>query len=334
MEIHLENNSNSWKTDSFAQSWGWGDILIAEGKRVERLSVVENGQVIMNAQVVYSPLPFGWQYAFCPKGPAVGVNLESRIVNHDTYGALADYLKKQGCLLFRFEPDRQFSIQDSRFKIQQSIDINPRTTTTLDLTKTEDELLAAMHQKTRYNIRLAEKKNVKIVSEKNYETFIALMKKTGERDGFRLHEEKHYRAIFDSNFSLQLTAQVDGKDVATAVFVGSGNTFTYLYGASDHEYRALMAPYLLQWEGMKLGKKMGYTKYDFFGIAPPRESRNVNRESRELYEYDPKHQYAGVTRFKLGFGGSVVEAPGTFDLILQPGKYKVYQLLRKLRRLV
>jgi lipid II:glycine glycyltransferase (peptidoglycan interpeptide bridge formation enzyme) len=191
-----------------------------------------------------------------------------------------------------------------------------------------------MHQKTRYNIRLAEKKNVKIVSEKNYETFIALMKKTGERDGFRLHEEKHYRAIFDSNFSLQLTAQVDGKDVATAVFVGSGNTFTYLYGASDHEYRALMAPYLLQWEGMKLGKKMGYTKYDFFGIAPPRESRNVNRESRELYEYDPKHQYAGVTRFKLGFGGSVVEAPGTFDLILQPGKYKVYQLLRKLRRLV
>jgi hypothetical protein len=52
MEIHLENNSNSWKTDSFAQSWGWGDILIAEGKRVERLSVVENGQVIMTAHVI------------------------------------------------------------------------------------------------------------------------------------------------------------------------------------------------------------------------------------------------------------------------------------------
>jgi lipid II:glycine glycyltransferase (peptidoglycan interpeptide bridge formation enzyme) len=110
--------------------------------------------------------------------------------------------------------------------------------------------------------------------------------------------------------------------------------YTYLYGASDHEFRDYMSPLLLQWTAVARAKAAGATQYDFFGIAPPRESRNVNRESRELYEYDPKHQYAGVTRFKLGFGGSVVEAPGTFDLILQPGKYKVYQLLRKLRRLV
>jgi lipid II:glycine glycyltransferase (peptidoglycan interpeptide bridge formation enzyme) len=86
--------------------------------------------------------------------------------------------------------------------------------------------------------------------------------------------------------------------------------------------------YLLQWEGIRLGKKLGYTHYDFFGIAP------ACKGERGEYVYDEKHQYAGVTRFKLGFGGEVVEHPGTFDLILQPMKYKVYQLFRTLRRLV
>ncbi len=336
MEIVLENDAKNWKTNSFPQAWEWGDILITEGKLVERLRVVEGGVTLAQLQVVYSSLPFGWQYAFCPKGPVFPEGTRNKQQGTKVLEVLGAYLKKKNCLFFRIEPQERSELQATRYKLQTSIDINPRTTIILELGKTEEKLLAAMHQKTRYNIRLAEKKNIQISSEKNYETFIALMKKTGERDGFRLHEEKHYRAIFDSKLSLQLTAVYEEKDIATAVFVGSGNTFTYLYGASDHEYRSLMAPYLLQWEGVKLGKKLGYEKYDFFGIAPSsKEQGTRNKEQSDNdYAYDPKHQYGGVTRFKLGFGGSVLELPGTFDLILQPTKYRIYQLLRKLRRLI
>ena len=69
-------------------------------------------------------------------------------------------------------------------------------------------------------------------------------------------------------YSLQTTVYCNGEAIATGVFVGFGNTFTYLYGASDYEHRSLMAPYLVQWEGMKMGKKLGYSLYDWFGIAP------------------------------------------------------------------
>ncbi len=336
MEIVLEKDLKNWKTNSFPQTWEWGDILIAEGKLVERLRIVEGSVTLAQLQLVYSNLPFGWQYAFCPKGPVFPEGTKNKEQGAKVFEVLGSYLKKKNCLFLRIEPESVEQYLVSNIQFQKSININPRTTVILDLAKTEQELLAAMHQKTRYNIRLAEKKNIQISSEKKYETFITLMKKTGERDGFRLHEAKHYRAIFDSTFSLQLTAELDGKDIATAVFVGAGNTFTYLYGASDHQYRALMAPYLLQWEGIKLGKKLGYTQYDFFGIAPSAKEQGAGNEEQpgSDYAYDPKHQYGGVTRFKLGFGGEVVEAPGTFDLILQPTKYRIYQLLRKIRRLV
>ena len=88
-----------------------------------------------------------------------------------------------------------------------------------------------------------------------------------------------------------------------------------------------MAPYLLQWEAVKLAKNLEYKYYDFFGVAP-----KINGQAEE-YEYLPKHQYAGVTRFKLGFGGMPYSAAGTRDIIINNKKYKLYKLLRRLRRL-
>ena len=87
-----------------------------------------------------------------------------------------------------------------------------------------------------------------------------------------------------------------------------------------------MAPHLLQWEAIKLAKKEGCKYYDLFGIAP-----RINNEG-EKHEYDKRHMYAGVTRFKLGFGGMPVEYPGTFDIKIR--RYFLYNLLRKFRRLV
>jgi lipid II:glycine glycyltransferase (peptidoglycan interpeptide bridge formation enzyme) len=196
----------------------------------------------------------------------------------------------------------------------------------LDLQKSEEEILGGMHSKTRYNINLSLKKNLELKNEKNLPVFWDLSKKTSARDDFRLHDTAHYQAILNSDFSTQLSVYSHGKAIATMVLVGYGDTFTYLFGASDHEYRALMAPYFLQWQAMTLGKRLGYKFYDFFGVAP-------NVSMNEHYEYDSKHQYGGVSRFKSGFGAKYVEAPGTFDLVINKFGYNFYQKFRKFRQM-
>lgn len=338
MEIKNINNQKQWdqwlvdnaSAGNFTQSWAWGDVLIAEGKKVERLAVVEGGAVLAQVQVVYNQVFFGWQYVFCSQGPIISSqfavhSLPAGHAGSQVYECILKYLENKNCIFFRVEPETM--VPSSKFAVQKTIDINPSATLILDLNKSLEDLLAGMHSKTRYNIHLAEKKNLEIKQEKNLEVFWGLMNKTGSRDKFGLHRKDHYAKVLLSESVYQLTAYSNSMPVACAVFVRFGNTFTYLYGASDYAYRNLMAPYLLQWEGMKMGKSFGCARYDFFGVAP-RQSLG------ESYEYDSKHQYAGVTRFKLGFGGASQQMPGTFDLVVDKNKYFIYGLLRKLRRLL
>lgn len=292
--------------------------MIAEGKKVERLKVVEGEKILAEAQVVYSNLIFGWKYAFCPNGPVIAQE------DDKVYKILADYFKQKGCIFFRIEPEK-FTARGSA---QKTIELNPPATLILDLKKSEADLLAGMHQKTRYNLNLAAKKNIRIENKKDFDIFWNLMKETGKRDQFKLHYEDHYKQILSSNLSYQLTAFCDNRPIACIICIGFGNTFTYLYGASDYAHRNLMAPYLLQWEAIKLAKGLGFVCYDFFGVAP-----QTNGQAGE-YEYSPKHQYAGVTRFKLGFGGMPYSAAGTRDIIIENKKYNFYKFLRRLRRLI
>jgi lipid II:glycine glycyltransferase (peptidoglycan interpeptide bridge formation enzyme) len=120
---------------------------------------------------------------------------------------------------------------------------------------------------------------------------------------------------------LQLTAYLDRIPVASAFFLGAGDTFTYLFAASDYTYHKLSASYILQWEAIQLAKKLGYKFYDFFGVAP-----GVIKDGE--YVYDHKHRYAGITKFKLGFGGAHQASLGTFDIILDKKKYWFYKTLR------
>jgi len=207
-------------------------------------------------------------------------------------------------------------------------DINPHATVLLDLTKSEERLLAEMHPKTRYNIHLAGKKDLKIENIKDCKILLDLMKSAGKKDGFHLHPENHYQRVLESAISTQLVVYWQNQPIATAVFIGFGDTFTYLFGAADYDTRYLKAACLLQWRGIQLGKQFGHKYYDFFGIAPG--ARNQAGD----YNYDDRHKYAGITKFKMGFGGEVVVSPGTFDLVLNKYWYKIYCALRRLRRLV
>lgn len=330
MEIQLVNNKQEWNGwlekqnsfISFTQSFEWGEILVSEGKQIARVAVIFEGETIAQALLVFSKIA-GFQYAFCPKGPVF--KTEASEQEREAMQYIASYVREQGGIFLRVET---FSLQSLvGHEHYKSIDINPRATTVLNLVYSIEELLLKMHPKTRYNIRLSEKKGIVVESKKDLRVFWDLMQKTGKRDDFKLHDKKHYEAILNSPLTFQFTAYLNDRPIAANFFVKFGRTLTYLFGASDYEHRNLMAPYRLQWEGIKFGKESGCNTFDFFGIAP-----QLGNGSN--YDFDPKHQYAGVTRFKLGFGGTVQELPGTYDLIISPLRYKVYGALRTLRRLI
>lgn len=311
-------NLNSWLQDNFTRppftlSYDWQDILSKEGRRTERLAVMSDDKVVAVATAIYYPLPLGQRYVFCPIGPI----LDSKTDTNKIFDVLKKYFKKQKCTFFRVENQTENPKKFWEGKVKKSRDINPQTTLVLNLAQTTDELLKQMHPKTRYNIRLAEKHGLTVKTEKNLDTFLNLLKKTGVRDGFRLHQTTHYQKILDSSLAHQITVYLRSTPLASGIFIGFDDTFTYLFGASDYEYRNYMAPYLMQWTAIKTGQAYNYRYYDFFGIAPEGAFKD--------------HQYAGVTRFKKGFGGQVVSGSGTFDLIIQPKKYFFYNLIRKLK---
>lgn len=329
---------NSWLKENierppFCQSFEWEEILSREDKNIERLVIMDENELVVMALVEYHKLPFGWQYAFCPKGPIIKIS-KSECQISQIMELLADHLKRKKCIFFRFEPVESVVVSKLIKKVK---DINPRATMILDLRQTPDELLGRMHQKTRYNINLAQKKDLRVTDDKNADLFMDLMKRTAKRDKFRLHEERHYHEIIFSPLTHQLTVYFESKPIATAVFAGFGDTFTYVFGASDYEHRSLMAPYLVQWEGIKMGQRYGYKFYDFFGVAPmivnSKQTKDNSKQENENYSFDSKHQYAGVTRFKQGFGGEYFETPGTFDLVITPWKFKFYRILRAIRRI-
>jgi len=221
-------------------------------------------------------------------------------------------IKADGTIVFvRFEP----SSSTWEGKGVKTIPVQPARTRILDLNQSEEELLSAMHHKTRYNIRLAEKKGVTItIDNGRINEFLVLMHETTKRDNFFAHSDHYYRALasFDPDFIQLVLAEYQGRVIAGGLFSFCAPTATYLHGASANEFRNLMAPYLLQWTAIRKAQGMGLKYYDFYGV-------------------DEK-KWPGVTRFKEGFGGEEVLYAGTFDLVLKPFWYLVYRLLRAVRR--
>jgi lipid II:glycine glycyltransferase (peptidoglycan interpeptide bridge formation enzyme) len=312
----------------FLQSWNWGEIMAREGAEVLRIGVRHLGNILAAATLVKKFLPlFGLKkfYWYVPRGP---------IGDKEALAFLFAGIKKKypAAVFLRFEPEAAIMpnvpiVADGNLSsARRTRDYNPAKTLILDLKKDETKLLDEMSQKTRYNIRLAEKKGVEIRfgSAADWPEFRRLLRLTGARDGFRLHGEKHYQSLIadsvkadsaENNDGIKLFfARYQGKNIAVGLFSFWGGRGSYLHGASDNEYRNVMAPHLLQWAAIKAARASGCTAYDFCGI-------------------DEK-KWPGVTRFKRGFGGKVLEFPGTFDFIFRPFDYRVYGLLRKIRSFI
>jgi hypothetical protein len=300
----------------FLQTALWPQVIKAEAVDL----LVKDGAKIVAVGRVLKRSAWGLNFAASPRAPLFApecnVAAQSAILNFMAKN-LPKHLSWQP-IFWRVEPVSATTSEQLAGNLQwaKSVNLQPAQTLLLDLQLSEDQLLAAMHQKTRYNIRLAQKKNLswRWGTVEDVKVFAGLMAETTERDSFRGHSLEHYSAMLElgSDIFKLLLVEYQGRVLAAGIFAIFGDTFTYVHGASSNADRALMAPYLLQWQAIGYAREQGCRYYDFFGID--------------------EQKWPGVTRFKLGFGGFVKTYPGTFDIIFNSGYYSLYLILRRLRR--
>ncbi len=314
----LDNFVSGQKYAQFLQSSVWNKFQESMGNKVWQIGYIEKDEILAAASIIQKKIFLNYSCLYIARGPIIidktqDKNKYLKLILK-VLRDLSIQTKKTGEVFFRFEPIFNFNLEN----ISGVKDFQPSRTLLLDLEKSEDELLADMHQKTRYNIRLAEKKGVIVKkinnNKKAIDVFWKLIEKTSQRDGFTPHSKKYYAQMLElENFNLW-TAEYQNNILVANIVVNFGDTITYLHGASSNKDRNVMAPHLLQWEQIKWAKERGFKIYDFWGIAKE-DSQN--------------DKWLGFTRFKKGFGGQEKRLPGTFDLVYNQKIYRVYNFFKK-----
>ena len=342
------------------QTWEWAQVKANYGWKPmpfiwHSQLATHNSQPVTAAMVLKRSIPVsGFAKKMCvlyvPKGPLMDwgdAALRTRVLDD-----LQAFSRRQGAIFVKIDPDvvlgtgvpgsqeaveacpegiirRDNGGQAVRSELTRrgwifsSDQIQFRNTVLVDLTPSKDELLARMKQKTRYNVRLAEKKGMTVRpgTLADLPMLYKLYAETSVRDGFVIRDENYYQtvwqtfmhnapsAIGDQPFAEPLIAEFEGQEVAAIfVFYFAGRAY-YLYGMSREAHREKMPNHLLQWEAMRRAKATGCKMYDMWG-AP-----DVFDESDSLW---------GVFRFKEGLGGQVVRTLGAWDFTPNPMLYKMY----------
>lgn len=348
----------------FLQTYEWGQVKAKYGWQPlyavwdeKKLSVISNqftdnwslntdhcvaAALILKRQVIRSGFAARLSVLYSPKGPLLDWTnepLRKRVLND-----LQSFAKKQGAIFLKIDPDVRLGTgvpgsgeeaQDSTGQAlvaelkrrgweYSSDQIQFRNTVLIDLNPSEEELLARMKQKTRYNIRIAEKKGVSLRVGKleDLPMLYKMYAETSVRDGFVIRDEGYYKTVWELFMANQapittyqfphaepLIAEVNHEPVAAIfVFYFAGRAY-YVYGMSREAHREKMPNYLLQWEAIRRAKAKGCSVYDLWG-AP-----EVFDESDSMW---------GVYRFKEGLGGRVVRTLGAWDFAPSPLWYKMY----------
>lgn len=305
------------KNGSFLQSWEWGEFQKSAGRRTHYLKNQD-----WQALIIRHRLPLGKSYLYIPRGPVIS-NIKDQISDPQfkAQGFLEEIrklAKEEKAIFVRIEPI--FEVSRGELKELGFVgakDIQPSKTLILSLDKSEEELLAQMHEKTRYNIGLAQRKEISVkrmeYNEEDFEKFWKLINETSQRQKIAIFPKEYYKKqleINSENFkNFLFIAECQGRAIAANLLNLFGQTATYLHGGSDNEHRTLMAPHLLQWEQIKYAKSQGCKIYDFWGID--------------------EQKWPGITRFKRGFGGKEIQYCGTWDFVFQPVWYKIYCFARR-----
>jgi len=299
------------------QSEAWGTFRREMGidvLRVNNLPAGEAGWQLTFHKIPFTPFTIG----YFPKGP---------LPTQPIIDELTKIGKHKRAIFIQLEPNVLSGCQLSAISYQLRPSHHPlfsKYTFVLDLTKSEEELLKAMHPKTRYNLKVAQKHGV-VVREDNspdaFDTYLSLTKETTHRQGFYAHNETYHRRMWETlhpaGIARLWTAVYQNKILAAWIIFIWKNTIYYPYGASSREHRETMAPNLLLWEIVRWGKKAGYKKFDLWGALGP--------------QADEKDPWYGFHRFKQGFGPKLVEFVGSYDLILNPLLYQLYTVADTIR---
>ncbi|MEK7610841.1 MAG: peptidoglycan bridge formation glycyltransferase FemA/FemB family protein [Patescibacteria group bacterium] len=298
-------------TPHICQSGQWGQFKTLMGTP----AIQANGVQFTVHRIPKTP----WSIGYAPRTDPDQID----------YKALYLAGQRNNCLYIKIEPNAIAGTYPTPSNCRPSKAIFAPQTILLELTATAEELLASMHPKTRYNLNLAQRKGVRVVlaeGEKDVAEFIRLQKETAARQKFFLHPDSYYKTVFKSlhpeGMAYLLLAKISNQSdsrepdttIAAWMLFRYGETLYYPYGGSDYEHRQLMASSLLMWEAIQLGKKIGCRIFDMWGACT-----------------DPEDPWYGFTRFKLGFGGKVINFTPTFDLVINPLLYPLITKADKLR---
>ncbi len=325
----------------FLQTWEWAQVKEGYGWKPlpfvwrDNRGNVAAAAMILKRQIINKGFAARLSILYAPKGPILDWNdeaLRTRVLND-----LQAFAKKQGAVFLKMDPDVLLGrgiphsandvVDDNGQAVRSGLmrrgwgyssdQIQFQNTVLLNLSVTEDEMLARMKQKTRYNIRLAEKKGVAVRAgtQADLPMLYKIYAETSVRDGFVIRDEEYYMTVWrtfmqsgEPSASL-LIAEVDQEPVAALfLFTFAGRAY-YVYGMSRDTHREKMPTYLLQWEAMKLAKARGCSLYDLWG-APE--------------VFDEGDSMWGVYRFKEGLGGEVVRTLGAYDFAPNKLWYKLY----------
>ena len=340
----------------FLQTYEWGRVKAKYGWMPLYVVWTDNGQffvmkdtdhwsldtdhcvaaaLILKRQILRNGFAARLSILYSPKGPLLDWSdevLRKRVLND-----LQAFAKKQGAIFLKTDPDvvlgtgvpqaeddyidKGGQVVMSELKrrgwLYSSDQIQFKNTVLIDLNPSEEALLAQMKQKTRYNIRLAEKKgvNLRVGNQEDLGMLYKMYAETSIRDGFVIRDEDYYKTVWNLFMKSgepacePLIADVNGEPVAAIFVFYFAERAYYVYGMSRDKHREKMPTYLLQWEAIKRAKAMGCRVYDLWG-AP-----DVLDESDSMW---------GVYRFKEGLGGKVVRTLGAWDFAPHPFWYKLY----------
>jgi len=322
----LESERELWNgfvakspTGDLLQSFEWGELKRRSGGwRPIRLAVEDGGGIVGAASILKRRLPRSNKCIFyAPRGPVC--DFADRQVLRLLTDAVRARARQEAAILFKIDPP--ITTEDSRVvSLLEEVGfvgisdphgfggVQPRCVMQLDLEPSIDELLANCKPKWRYNIRLAERKGVRVRSsctKDDLQPFYNLLKETARRDRFLIRGYDYYECIWDilveAGYAKLFLAEYEGEAIAGALSFIFGDKCWYTYGASSNRHRNVMPNHLLQWRMIEWAKESGCKVYDFRGVSPKRD-------------WSADDPLSGLNRFKEGFGARFVEYIGEFDL--------------------
>lgn len=307
------------------QTWEWGEVKRKMGWIPLLVGLYEEGRLKGAILILKRRLPIpgiNKSIFYAPRGPVADTN--DHVLLDYLFQGLQTIAREHGAIFLKIDPDIEQSDEAFRsyltsrgFKKTSTAEgfegVQPTFVFRLDITPDEEQLLVQMASKTRYNLRLAQRKGVVVreaTGQRDLERFYQILKETAERDRFLIRAYSYFEEIWEQlvecGMAKLFMAEYQGRDIAGTLAFILGDKAWYIYGASSNEYRNVMPNYLLQWTMIKWAKDNGCALYDFRGVPG-----NIS-EDNPLY---------GLYRFKKGFAAVFTEFIGEWDLVYSPFFY-------------